>query len=47
MAGDGFGVDTNVMTLITADECIELPLMSKQDVACAILDKAVELSGKL
>jgi len=44
VAGAGFGVDTNVMTLITADECIELPLMSKEDVAQAILDKAVELA---
>jgi len=32
------------MTLITADECVELPLMSKDDVARAILDKALELS---
>jgi len=44
VAGAGFGVDTNVMTLITADECVELPLMSKDDVARAILDKALELS---
>lgn len=44
VAGAGFGVDTNVMTLITAEECIELPLMSKEDVARAILDKAVDLA---
>ena len=44
--GAGFGVDTNVMTLITADDCTDLPLMSKQDVACAILDKALELANK-
>ena len=44
--GAGFGVDTNVMTLITADECVELPLMSKEKVSLAILDKAVELSQK-
>lgn len=36
--GAGFGVDTNVMTLITADNVIELPIMSKADVADAILD---------
>ena len=42
--GAGFGVDTNVMTLITADDCVELPLMSKESVALAIIDKAVELS---
>ena len=44
--GAGFGVDTNVMTLITAGDCTELPLMSKDDVANAILDKAMELSQK-
>ena len=44
--GAGFGVDTNVMTLITADDCTELPLMSKDDVACAILDKALALCAK-
>ena len=42
--GAGFGVDTNVMTLITANDCVELPLMSKEAVALAILDKAVELA---
>ena len=44
--GAGFGVDTNVMTLITANDCVELPLMSKEDVALAIIDKAVHLSKK-
>lgn len=44
--GAGFGVDTNVMTLITNNECVELPLMSKEQVALAILDKALELSQK-
>jgi len=36
--GAGFGVDTNVMTLITTDNVIELPIMSKAAVADAILD---------
>ena len=45
--GAGFGVDTNVMTLITHDDCVELPLMSKDDVANAILDKALELAKTL
>ncbi len=45
--GAGFGVDTNVMTLITPQECVELPLMSKDDVALAILDKALELSASV
>lgn len=44
VAGAGFGVDTNVMTLITADDVTELPLQSKEMVACAILDRALELA---
>ena len=39
VAGAGFGVDTNVVTLIKQDEVIELPVMSKNDVADAILDE--------
>ncbi len=42
--GAGFGTDTNVMTLITADGVDELPIMSKEDVALRILDKAVALA---
>ena len=38
-AGAGFGVDTNVVTLITKDGAQELPLMSKEDVAGQIFDK--------
>ena len=45
--GAGFGVDTNVMTLITANDCVELPLMSKADVANAILDKALAISQSM
>lgn len=37
VAGAGFGVDTNVVTLIAADEVRELPLLSKDDVAYEIL----------
>jgi phosphopantothenoylcysteine decarboxylase/phosphopantothenate--cysteine ligase len=36
--GAGFGTDTNVVTLITKEETRELPLMSKEEVADAILD---------
>ena len=36
--GAGFGHDTNKVTLITKEESMELELMSKQDVAAAILD---------
>ncbi|MBR1750053.1 MAG: bifunctional phosphopantothenoylcysteine decarboxylase/phosphopantothenate--cysteine ligase CoaBC [Ruminococcus sp.] len=39
--GAGFGVDTNVLTLITKDECVELPLMSKDEAAHRVLDKAM------
>ena len=38
VAGAGFGVDTNVLTLITADGETELPLMSKDAAADALLD---------
>ena len=36
--GAGFGVDTNVVTIITKDEVKELPVMSKAEVADRILD---------
>ena len=44
VAGAGFGVDTNVITLITKETVTELPLMSKEAAANAILDQAVSLS---
>ena len=37
--GAGFGVDTNVITLITADGETELPMMSKDEAAHRILDE--------
>lgn len=40
--GAGFGTDTNVVTLITADGANELPIMSKEDVAHAILDEIIK-----
>lgn len=39
MADAGFQGDTNVLTLITQDEEVSLPLMSKEDAAGKILDK--------
>ncbi len=36
--GAGFGVDTNIVTLITEGGMIELPIMTKEEVASAILD---------
>ena len=41
--GAGFGVDTNVITLITAEDIRELPLQSKESAANAILTRAMEL----
>lgn len=41
-AGAGFGTDTNRVTILTADgQAAELPLLSKADVAAAILDTLV------
>lgn len=37
--GAGFGTDTNVITIITADSVNELPLMSKADAAATLLDE--------
>ena len=47
VAGAGFGVDTNIITVITKDAVIELPLLSKEMAANAILDEAVKLSPAL
>ena len=41
-AGAGFGVDTNVLTLIAADGAKELPLMSKEEAAHALLDEIMD-----
>ena len=41
--GAGFGVDTNVLTLITAQSCDELPIMSKDEAAHRVLDKLLTL----
>ena len=42
-AGAGFGVDTNIITLITKNDTTQLPLQSKESTANAILDKALTL----
>ena len=36
--GAGFGTDTNVVTFLTRDETVELPIMSKEEVADRLLD---------
>lgn len=41
--GAGFGVDTNVVTLLTREQTVALPQMSKTEVANAILDRILEL----
>lgn len=40
--GAGFGVDTNVLTLITPDGTVDLPLMSKNAAADALLDAILQ-----
>lgn len=42
VAGAGFGVDTNVVTIITKDDVRELPQMSKELVAEKLLDQIVK-----
>lgn len=42
--GAGFGVDTNVITMITKDDTTQLPLLTKEKTANAILDKAISLT---
>lgn len=44
--GAGFQGDTNVMTLITKDEEVQLPLLSKEETASKILDKIMEKLNK-
>ena len=45
MAGAGFGVDTNVVTILTGQEVLELPLMSKSQVAARLLDEIRKRRG--
>lgn len=43
-AGAGFGTDTNIITLITKDNVTELPILSKEKAADAILDALIAMS---
>lgn len=43
VSGAGFGTDTNVVTFITKDSIEELPIMGKDKVAYAILDKIMQM----
>lgn len=40
--GAGFGTDTNVVTILTKETIVELPMMSKEEVAEKILDEIRE-----
>ena len=42
-SGDGFGVDTNVITLITSENATELELMSKDKAAHCILSELMKM----
>ena len=45
--GAGFGGDTNVVTMITADGATELPLQTKEKVAGKLLEEIMEkMQGK-
>ena len=43
LEGAGFGVDTNILTLISRTGTKELPLQSKESAANSILDEALVL----
>lgn len=40
-SGAGFGTDTNIVTLITKEDMMELPILSKDEVANRILSKLI------
>ena len=46
VAGAGFGTDTNVVTIITKNQCKELPIMSKEEVADEILTCIKDMKTK-
>lgn len=43
--GAGFGVSTNVLTLITREDETQLPLLTKEEAAHRLLDRIAELRG--
>ena len=46
VAGAGFGVDTNVVTMIAGDRELELPMLTKEEVAHRLLDFILEEQGR-
>jgi phosphopantothenoylcysteine decarboxylase/phosphopantothenate--cysteine ligase len=45
-AGAGFGTDTNIVTLITADDVVELPILTKDEVAKELIDTILKKMDK-
>lgn len=45
VAGAGFGTDTNVVTLITAEGVRELEMMSKEEVSVALVNEALRIGN--
>ena len=41
--GAGFGTDTNILTLITAESMLELEKMTKEDAAHRIFDEILKI----
>ena len=41
--GAGFNTDTNIVTLITEDRVDDLPIMSKREVADAVINRIIEI----
>ena len=45
VAGAGFETDTNVVTMITDTEVLELPIMNKEEVAFHIIDQILSMQN--
>ena len=45
-ANAGFGVDTNIITIITKDDAVAYPVMTKDEVADEIINAVVKLKEK-
>jgi len=45
VAGSGFGTDTNVVTMISKEEEVQLELLTKEMVAHKIIDEILKLKG--
>ena len=45
-ANAGFGVDTNIITIITKDDAVAYPVMTKDEVADEIINEVVKLKEK-